>query len=404
MTQIFFEFSFSPNFLCGFLVFLLQFFFINLEIVYYPHQAIPHFKSKRQAINKIRPQSVVGLGVDNLSLSHIPDLLESPNISNRGHKGISMDDENCDSITELPSASLTLQHLVKSRPKRAKVRAPTRPLLSELSHSLGEGLETFFTKPESETTLTPLVSPTSEECSSLSFVDSPTISREENIGGKKSSMTSGETTPIMEERKTKLERQSPLLKGVASWTTRSVSSDNLEKCSPLGARKSPLVKAKTETREQHVKFEEKTNVHNNLSPATNRDSGKKSPSNESIKSIYDKQLYGNGIKTPIMLQKPRPWSVLGHDTKNDFNNDSTKTTPDALDNGERNQTTFIPNLFKRFNFNLVDGDMVSINPGVALGGAILGITPGAALEKKSVRDIAAGFAHIGNTVFMILTL
>lgn len=36
--------------------------------------------------------------------------------------------------------------------------------------------------------------------------------------------------------------------------------------------------------------------------------------------------------------------------------------------------------------------MVSINPGVALGGAILGITPGAALEKKSVRDIAAGFA------------
>lgn len=36
--------------------------------------------------------------------------------------------------------------------------------------------------------------------------------------------------------------------------------------------------------------------------------------------------------------------------------------------------------------------MVSINPGIALGGAILGITPGAALEKKSVRDIAANFA------------
>lgn len=37
--------------------------------------------------------------------------------------------------------------------------------------------------------------------------------------------------------------------------------------------------------------------------------------------------------------------------------------------------------------------MVSINPGVALGGAILGITPGAALgEKKSVRDLAANFA------------
>lgn len=37
--------------------------------------------------------------------------------------------------------------------------------------------------------------------------------------------------------------------------------------------------------------------------------------------------------------------------------------------------------------------MVSINPGLALGGAILGITPGGALsEKKSVRDLAANFA------------
>lgn len=282
-------------------------------------------------MNKVRPQSVVGLGIDNLSLSHIPDLLESPNISSRGGKGM-MDDENCDSISELPSTSVTLQHLVKSRPKRAKVRAPTRPLLTELSHSLGEGLETFFTKPDSETTLTPLVSPTSEECSSLSFVDSPTISREENIGGKKSTMTSGETTPIMEERKTKLERQSPLLKGVANWTPRSVSSDNLERCSPQGQRKSPLVKAKTEVREQHVKFEENSTYNNNLNPATGRDSGKKSPSNESIKSIYEKQLLGNGIKTPTLMQKPRPWSVLGHESKNDFN-DSMKTTPDELDNG-----------------------------------------------------------------------
>lgn len=308
---------------------------INQEIVYFHYQAIPHCKSKRQAINKVRPQSVVGLGLlDNHSLSHIPDLLESPNISNRGSKGGNADDENCDSITELPSASLALQHLVKSRPKRAKVRAPSRPLLSELSHSLGEGLETFFTKPDSETTLTPLVSPTSEECSSLSFVDSPTISREDNIGGRKSSMTSGETTPIMEERKAKLERQSPLLKGIANWTPRSLSSDNLEKSSPGVNRKSPLVKAKTEVRDQYVKYEETTTVYSNLNPVTGRDSGKMSPSNESIKSIYEKQLHGNGIKTPTMIQKPRPWSVLGHESKNEFNNDSTKTTPDALDNGK----------------------------------------------------------------------
>ncbi len=269
------------------------------------------------------------MGIDNLSLSHIPDLLESPSISNRGIKD---DDENNDSISELPSTSVTLQHLNKSRPKRAKVRAPTRPLLSELSGSYGEGLENFFTKPESEdATLTPLVSPTSEECSSLSFVDSPTISREENLGGKKSTMTSGETTPIMEERKIKLERQSPLLKGVANWTPRSVSSDNLEKCSPTVGRRSPLVKTKTEIRDHqpHVKFED-----SGLIPPTRESSGKKSPSNESIKAIYEKQLHGNGVKTPTLLQKPRPWSVLSSESKNDFNNDSTKTTPDALDNGE----------------------------------------------------------------------
>jgi hypothetical protein len=285
------------------------------------------------------------MGADNLSLSHIPDLLESPNISSRGGvKGnhSSMDDEHCDSITELPSTSVTLQHLNKSRPKRAKVRAPTRPLLTELSHSLGEGLETFFTKPESEeNTLTPLVSPTSEECSSLSFVDSPSMSREENIGGKKSTMTSGETTPIMEERKAKIERQSPLLKGVTTnWTPRSMSSDNLEKCSPTINRKSPLVKAKTEVRDQHVAFEETTN----LNPPPRETSGKKSPSNESIKAIYEAKHQqhhhqhhhhhqGNGVKTPTLLQKPRPWSVMGHELKNEYNNDSTKTTPDELDNG-----------------------------------------------------------------------
>lgn len=272
----------------------------------------------------------MGFGADNLSMSHIPDLLESPSISSRAPKGVPYDDENCDSITELPSQSLTLQHLVKSRPKRQKVRAPTRPLLSELSHSLGEGLETFFVKPDSETTLTPLVSPTSEECSSLSFVDSPTMSREENIGGKKSTMTSGETTPIMDERRVKLERQSPLLKGVAgaNWTPRSVSSDNLERCSPGANRKSPLIKAKTEIRDSYD--------NSTLNPPNNRDSGKKSPSHESIKNIYEKNLHGNGIKTPTLLQKPRPWStVLGHDKNNDYNNDSTKTTPDALDNGKK---------------------------------------------------------------------
>lgn len=294
----------------------------------------PGFKSK-QRLAKARPTSVVGIGLgggENHSLSHIPDLLESPSISSRGGvRGGAHDDENCDSITELPSQSLTLQHLVKSRPKRQKVRAPTRPLLTDLSHSLGEGLETFFVKPDSETTLTPLVSPTSEECSSLSFVDSPTMSREDNVGGKKSTMTSGETTPIMmDERRAKLERQSPLLKGVAgaNWTPRSVSSDNLEKSSPGANRKSPLIKAKTEIRDSHD-----NGGVTMLHPPNNHNSGKRSPSHESIKNIYEKNVYGNGVKTPTMMQKPRPWSVLGNDKNNDYINDSTKTTPDALDNG-----------------------------------------------------------------------
>lgn len=37
--------------------------------------------------------------------------------------------------------------------------------------------------------------------------------------------------------------------------------------------------------------------------------------------------------------------------------------------------------------------MVLITPGIGLGSSVVGITPGAALgEKKSVRDLAAGFA------------
>lgn len=213
-----------------------------------PRQATPHLATKRRSVpRRVRPQSVV----ENLSLSHIPDLLESPSshrsssqLSTRGAGGggggagtgitgsgaganaAHMSDSNaaiddggvdecCDSITELPSASFQLQHLVKGRPKRAKTRAPTRPLVNaecaggNIGRDIGDGLEHFF-RPGSvtPTTLTPLVSPTSEECSSLSFVDSPTMSRDGN-----GHMTSEETTPILEERRPiKLERQSPLLK------------------------------------------------------------------------------------------------------------------------------------------------------------------------------------------------
>ncbi|XP_059613846.1 F-actin-uncapping protein LRRC16A isoform X3 [Phlebotomus argentipes] len=354
----------------------------------YLNLATPHLTSKRRSIaKKVRPQSVVGLGIENLSLGHIPDLLESP-VSHRSgvHEKV---DENCDSITELPSTSHQLQHLVKGRPKRAKTRAPTRPLLQE--HTVhGDGLDQFF-RPGSvtPTTITPLVSPTSEECSSLSFVDSPTMSRDEN--GKLSNMTSGETTPILEERRpVKLERSSPLMKGVV-WTPRSRSTDNLEKCSPVIGRKSPLVKMNTDASPTTVAVNHETEER--LIPPVNHDAGKlRSPSSESIKSHVADLKPGNGIvKTPLISPKPRPWSVAGNEAKSDYGSgsDSTKTTPDGIDN----DVDVVP-----IAGQAPGGSIVGISPGIALGsggGSIVGITPGAALERKSVRDMAAGLNRLG---------
>ncbi|XP_023177863.2 F-actin-uncapping protein LRRC16A isoform X6 [Drosophila hydei] len=408
--------------------------------------ATPHLPSKRRSIaRKVRPQSVV----ENLSLSHIPDLLESPSshrsnsqLSSRGvaigsaasaagggasainmmtssTSNAAMDDgnvdEGCDSITELPSASFQLQHLVKGRPKRAKTRAPTRPLVNAecavgAVRDIGDGLEHFF-RPGSvtPTTLTPLVSPTSEECSSLSFVDSPTMSRDGN-----GHMTSEETTPILEERRPiKLERQSPLLKS-ASWATRSRSTDNLEKYSPLVGRKSPLVKMRTEGGAGNEEAATPAAATGGLLKAATRDEKMRSPSSDSIKShatgssslavgtdgsLLVKTATGNGIlRTPIALQKPRPWSVVGTEPK--ANNeqlptgngsvDSSKTTPDTLEED-----------VEVLSFGQgVGGSIVGITPGIALasggsgGGSIVGITPGAALEKKSVRELAAGLSRL----------
>jgi len=65
-----------------------------------------------------------------------------------------------------------LQHLVKGRPRKAKTRAPSRPMFrpadSTDTSDLGEGLDTFF-RPGSVTPTTPLVSPTSDDSSSHAF-------------------------------------------------------------------------------------------------------------------------------------------------------------------------------------------------------------------------------------------
>lgn len=84
------------------------------------------------------------------------------------------------------------------RPRRAKTRAPTRPLLKAgdvtdaISHDLGEGLDTFF-RPGS-------VTPTSDDCSSFHAEGSP------NHDFSSPNLSEGRKTP-------KLSRNSPLLKG-----------------------------------------------------------------------------------------------------------------------------------------------------------------------------------------------
>lgn len=122
-------------------------------------------------------------------------------------------------MTELPQ----LQHLVKGRPRRAKTRAPTRPLIrpttdipENVSQDLGEGLETFF-RPGS-------VTPTSDDCHSFQADGSPNHDF---------------SSPLLnDDRKTpKLTRSSPLLKGLSTPAPRSRSSDNLQKYSPASLRK-----------------------------------------------------------------------------------------------------------------------------------------------------------------------
>ncbi|XP_062707832.1 F-actin-uncapping protein LRRC16A isoform X10 [Aedes albopictus] len=355
----------------------------------YLNLATPQLQSKRRSIaRKVRPQSVVGLGIENLSLSNLPDMLKNPSPerhysrSKLGSTNEQKDEECCDSISELPSQSMTLQHLVKGRPKRAKTRASKKTAAIHIADpsTVNEGIEEFF-RPASTTpsTLTPLVSPTSEDCSLLSFADSPTLSRGD--GSRFSNVTSEETTPILEERRIiKLERSSPVMKNV-NWSSRSRSSDNLEKVSPSINEKSPTSNYIENAKEMPDAY-----------PATinSKDMGKhKSPSNESVKSQHSElQRPGNDIiKTPVPAQKPRPWSVLGHESKNDFEtNDATAMTPDDINDGMD---------LVLISGQTPGGSIVGITPGAIGGGSIVGITPGAVMEKKSVRDMAANLNKLG---------
>uniref|UniRef100_A0A8D8S2D2 Leucine-rich repeat-containing protein 16A n=1 Tax=Cacopsylla melanoneura TaxID=428564 RepID=A0A8D8S2D2_9HEMI len=145
--------------------------------------ATPTLGSVRKNIvgRKLRPKSVGLDHSEGVSADDIPDLL-GPSLPTSA-------DESLDSVTELPgaSASSQLQHLVKSRPKRAKTRAPTRAAVpAGLVASTGledDGLDGFFSiSTASSVTLvsaggngtsvtnTPVLSPLSDDRSSPSSV------------------------------------------------------------------------------------------------------------------------------------------------------------------------------------------------------------------------------------------
>lgn len=146
--------------------------------------------NKRKSLHgrKLRPKSVVD-SVEGLSADDIPDLLPSlpksqaeglyklnhytdlspSKMYNYCSTAISETEhsltESLDSVSELPNTvGQQLQHLVKSRPRRTKTRAPTRPMLRPDQPidglALGEGLDVFF-RPTTPTT--PLISPTSDD-------------------------------------------------------------------------------------------------------------------------------------------------------------------------------------------------------------------------------------------------
>lgn len=83
-----------------------------------------------------------------------------------------------------------------------------------------------------------------------------------------------------------------------------------------------------------------TNITDRLLKIQDRNDKTRSPSSDSIKSHTggDSSVImktGNGIlRTPIVLQKPRPWSVVGNEPKTSNGNDSSKTTPEKLDDGK----------------------------------------------------------------------
>uniref|UniRef100_A0AAR5PNY8 CARMIL pleckstrin homology domain-containing protein n=1 Tax=Dendroctonus ponderosae TaxID=77166 RepID=A0AAR5PNY8_DENPD len=301
--------------------------------------ATPHLSIKRRSVHnrKLRPKSVVD-SVEGLSADDIPSLL--PSLPRNG--------EEEDSVTELPNTTQHLQHLVKGiflnkgRPRRAKTRAPTRPVVKPpdattdtISQDLVEGLDTFF-RPGS-------VTPTSDDCHSFQLDGSPNHEFASPV------LSDGRKTP-------KLSRNSPLLRGVClglmTPTPRSRSTDNLEKFSPNALRKntgeSPLSRRMTGDSlmsQQSSEGSLATESTFDHSPGSTLSKGLSPDSFREDSLDTGKHLKLKPL--PAVAQKPRPWSMVTNSeakttelsllSDGSSPNNSTGNTPDsaeALDSSE----------------------------------------------------------------------
>ncbi|KAG5893782.1 hypothetical protein JTB14_005447 [Gonioctena quinquepunctata] len=294
--------------------------------------ATPYLSIKRKSLHgrKLRPKSVVD-SVEGISADDIPSLLPS----------LPGNSEEEDSVTELPNAGHQLQHLVKGiflnkgRPRRAKTRAPTRPVVKppdttdSVSQDLVEGLDSFF-RPGS-------VTPTSDDCHSFHTVGSP------NHDFSSPTLSEDRRTP-------KLSRNSPLLKGLMNPAPRSRSIDNFEKCSPSFMRKSTGDSASPLTRRltgDSIISQESSNGSLATESSFNHSprgtlSKAVSPDGSKDESDSAKQLKLKNC--PTIAPKPRPWSMVNSDAKSgdllsdgSSPNNSTGNTPDsaeALDSSE----------------------------------------------------------------------
>ncbi|XP_029177751.1 F-actin-uncapping protein LRRC16A isoform X3 [Nylanderia fulva] len=311
----------------------------------YLNLATPHLSNKRKSLHgrKLRPKSVVD-SVEGLSADDIPDLL--PSLPKSQAEAISETEhsltESLDSVSELPNTvGQQLQHLVKSRPRRTKTRAPTRPMLRPDQPidglALGEGLDVFF-RPTTPTT--PLISPTSDDSSLHTF---PTD------GSPNLSLTSHKSIPPDMDKKHSC--NSPMLKTLLEPAPRSRSSDNLEKFSPLVGRRSqgdspltasPLARRNTtDSAQMHERSKsEGKETCSNINPNdTGEESSGMSPrgSHEIDDSFGTDQENRKSVTKKSPADADKSMSVklrsTGHDLRSPINGNSggggTKATSDS---------------------------------------------------------------------------